>query len=310
MDYTLSCPPYFMGKENTSYAQANVIIFLVPYDGTVCFTAGTHKGPEAIIRASSMVEWWDEELFWEPTEKLKFNTTAPFEPKPDESPESYLSRLESQVHAIYKKEAFFLTLGGEHSITAPIVRSLSTQQAKLTGDLPAQITIVQIDAHSDLFDEFQGTPYSHACVMRRLAEYGVSIIQIGIRGIERREYEFAQRNDNISMYYAHLLQNPSQLEQLIEHLRSLSGHVYFSLDIDGLDTAIAPGTGTPQPGGLGWYPTLRILRAVFMESSADVIGADIVEVIPLPGMPITEFTAAKLAYKMLSYAFYEKLTAR
>jgi agmatinase len=288
-----------MGVENAPYDEAQIVVLPVPYEGAVCFTAGTAKAPAAIIRASGILDFWDEELLWEPGLQLKFHTLADLDPEPGEVVESFHRRIEEKAAGLRGRDVFFLTIGGDHSITAPVIRGLTSR--------PDKVTVVQIDAHQDLLDEFMGSPLSHACVMRRLWDEGARIIQIGIRTLDRSEYELSRDSDRIETYYMHQLQRESENARLAERLRGLTGDVYLTMDVDGLDGAIIPGTGTPQPGGLGWYQTLGFLRALLLESSANVIGADVVETIPLDQVPITEVNAAKLAFKAISYYFYRRL---
>jgi agmatinase len=216
--------------------------------------------------------------------------------EPNETPADYHRKLERAAAQLRGSRSFILSLGGDHSITAPILYGLGVDVSRLT--------IVHIDAHPDLLVDFQDMKESHASVMHRLWSDGASLIQIGIRTVDRSEYELSESSDRIEIHYAHSLQRPENMRALLERLRGLSGPVYLSVDVDGLDPSVIPGTGTPQPGGLTWYQTMDIFRALLLESAADVFGADVVETIPLKEVPVSEFNAAKLAFKVVSYKFF------
>ncbi len=171
----------------------------------------------------------------------------------------------------------------------------------LTGlaEEPADVTIVQIDAHADLAEELDGRRWSHGTVMRRLWEQGCSLVQIGIRSLTRSEYAVATAGPRIVTYYAHRLEQ--QWAELLERLRRLEGKVYLTIDVDGLDPSVIPSTGTPQPGGLSWQQTLEIVRVLATQSGGDLIAADLVEFVPSPAPPGCDPAAARLAAKVLAY---------
>jgi agmatinase len=189
-----------------------------------------------------------------------------------------------------------LTLGGEHSITSAVPAGLRDD----CGD----VTVVQLDAHADLRDEYGDSKHNHACAMRRVLDLGVKqLYAIGIRSADAEEFALARDDERITTWYAHQLQDSTAWSDLLESLRDLTGPVYLSVDIDGLDCTLCPGTGTPQPGGLSWYQALDVVRAVARESQADLFGADIVEVAPMDQTRVNEMVAAKLAFKILGYRF-------
>ena len=170
--------------------------------------------------------------------------------------------------------------------------------AGLADDL-GEVTIVHVDAHADLADELDGRRWSHGTVMRRLWERGCRLVQIGIRSLSRAEHELIGREERIATYYAHQL--PQHWDRLLAALRGLSGKVYLSIDVDGLDPAVFPSTGTPQPGGLSWQQTMEIIRAVAAESSCQMLGADVVELVASPHPPGCDLSAARLAAKVLAW---------
>jgi agmatinase len=189
---------------------------------------------------------------------------------------------------IVRDGKFPLSLGGEHSITSGLVRAVAAKHKKLS--------VLQIDAHLDLRDEYEGTKYSHASVMRRVLDMGVTVVPVGIRNVSREEHAFCRKTgiEPITARRCHM-----DDDWIDEALGRLSENVYVSIDIDGFDPAYAPGTGTPEPGGLDWYQVTGLLRLVAAEKR--VVGADVVEVMPIPGQAVTEFLAARLAYKLICY---------
>ena len=296
MDFTLTFPPTFLGLHNGPLTDANVVTVPVAFEGTACFGLGTAAAPSGILRASTLIDYWDEELRWEPSDTIRFHTVPIIRPDEGEGVEVFHTRLFDSTRHFRDTDQFILSIGGEHSITAPIVKALCKR--------PEDLTVVQFDAHPDLLNSFQGTPFSHACVIRRIVELGCRVIQIGIRTQERCEYELACHSDRIETFLAMDLVQPCYFELLLSRLRGLHGPVYVSIDVDVLDGSCIQNTGTPQPGGLPWFTVLRLLRAVLLESSAHPIGADIVEAIVSSESALTATTAAKLGFKVVSYAHF------
>ena len=188
------------------------------------------------------------------------------------------------------RERFLVTLGGEHLLTYGVVSGLV--------DDPADVTIVQIDAHADLADELDGRRWSHGTVMRRLWERGCRLVQIGIRSLSRAEHELIESGPRIETFFAHDLAR--RWAELLHVLACLEGPVYLSIDVDGLDPSIVPSTGTPQPNGLSWPQAMELIRAV-AAAPCDWIGADVVEFIASPHPPGCDLTVARLVMKILAY---------
>lgn len=294
----------FLDLPNCDADSADVVLLPLPFQGTVCYGVGTALAPAAILRASAHVELWDEELDFD-LDRLKYHVREPVTPqKPeDETPADYLRQVFNTACGV-SKSALVIGIGGEHSLTPPLVRAAAERFRNDADDLTG-VTVVQFDAHSDLRDEYEGTPHSHACAMRRVVERGATVIAIGIRSADREEFEYGKQSGRVETFFAQQLAESADIEQrLLDRLRTLAGDVYLTIDIDGLETTYCPATGTPQPGGLGWWQTLRYLRALLRENEAGrLIGADLVETALQPGTRVNEFTAAKLLCKLVGYRF-------
>lgn len=279
--------PTFLGLEgpDTDYGPARVAVLPVPYEATVSYAAGTANGPRAILEASCQVELFDEQL------RRPFHqagvTTLEAVPSAD-SPDEQMRRVYQAARKPLADGKFLLTLGGEHSITAPLVRAVIEQHGP--------VSVLQIDAHADLRDSYDGTQHSHAAVMRRVLEMTDSIVQVGIRSFS--EEEFGECPDQIAAAFTPeaISADPGWVGSA---LAALGERVYVTVDIDGFDPSIAPGTGTPEPGGLMWQQVCELLRQVC--ARREVVAADIVEVMPIPGQHVTEFLAARLAGKLLAH---------
>jgi agmatinase len=276
----LNLPKEFSDPRTARYA-----ILPVPYEGTVSYLAGTAKAPAAILEASAQVERFDDELLAEFHEAGIATYPAV---RAEKTPALQMRRVRAVADKVVRAGKFLLTLGGEHSITAPLVEAVAEKYAPLS--------VLQIDAHADLRDSFRGTTYSHGAVMRRVLEITGSLCQVGIRDFSREEYEACPRQVKKFITPAVIASDPKWIDRV---LAQLSTNVYITIDVDGFDPAVAPGTGTPQPGGLTWLQGLSLLKRVCEQRT--VVAADIVEVRPIPPNQITEFMAARLAYKLISY---------
>lgn len=268
-------PFNFGGLDGQIYEAAKVVIFPVPYNSTTYWKSGTKNGPQAIIEASRHIELYDIETKRDPS-KEGIYTLDLLEPSKN-SPEETMARIKSVVDKILVDNKFLLMLGGEHSITLGAVQAFKEKFS--------DFSVLQIDAHTDLRDEFEGTKYHHGCVMRRIKDLGIPITQVGIRSISEGE-----ETDNV------FLAPDVPVDEIIS---SLKENVYLTFDLDGLDPSIMPATGTPEPGGLGWYQVLDLIKQVSQKRK--IIGADVVELDPIPGFSAPDFLAAKLVYKIISY---------
>ena len=280
----------FLGLSREIKSKNKVLVIPFGLENTVSYEGGTKMGPKKIISASYQVELFDEELKKEPYKKFSLKTLK--EEKIKKNFNQALEQLTKTVNKTINLKYFPLTLGGEHSITPAIIKSLQQNYSKLT--------IVQIDAHADLRDQYLGNKFSHACAMRRCLDFqNIDIIGIGIRNICKAEFEFVKKNtDRVKIFWSKDIS-----KKIIQKIKNLikNKNVYLTFDVDGFDSSLMPATGTPEPGGLFWSDTLQILKIIF--KNCNVVGADINELAPKPNLHACDFLTAKLAYKMLSYKF-------
>jgi len=274
-----------LSAERSGQGSARYGVLPVPYENTVTYKPGTAAGPAAVIRASQHVELFDEELCGDFSE-AGIVTHHPVEPADDH--DEQMKRVHAVALEILESNEFLLAVGGEHSITAPLVEAVS--------EVHGPISVLQIDAHADLRDSYGGTKMSHACVMRRVLETTDSICQVGVRSYSEEEY-WACRKQIEDLVTPEIIRNED--DWIDRALALLGDMVYLTIDMDGLDPSIAPGVGTPEPGGLTWAETTELVRSVCY--ARQVVAADIVETRPIPPNHITEFIAARLAYKIIAY---------
>lgn len=277
-----------LAKNLARYESARYAILPIPYDASVSWRSGTKYGPAAVIAASEHMENYDDELDAD-YHKVGIATLEAIEPDVS-SPESMIRRVEKAASKILADGKTLIGLGGEHSVSLGLFRALQKRHKN--------ISVLQIDAHTDLRNEYQSSPYSHACVMRRIAETGARIAGVGVRSISAEERTFIRsRPDQILEITG--FDAAGSNDWLDRVLDFLGDEVYVTIDIDGFDPSIAPGTGTPEPGGLDWFQGCGLLRAVAEEKR--IIGADVVEISPIAGQTVTEHLGARLIYKMICY---------
>jgi agmatinase len=270
-----------------SFDDSRVVILPVPVDRTTSYVPGTRNGPREILQASSHMELWDEEvgadvhgvgIFTLPEMELPFGEMAPL-----------MDEIRRVASEIFARDKFLVTLGGEHSITPPLVAAAAARYEGLS--------VLQIDAHADLRDCYMGTRHNHACAMRRTLEHA-RVTQVAIRSMSTEEAQAAPGLGTAIFYDATMRRDPEWIDRVVE---TLSGPVYITIDVDALDPAIMPATGTPEPGGLSWYEILAVLRNTIARRT--VVACDVVELSPLPGLMAPNFLCAKLIYKILTYRF-------
>ena len=271
--------------EYSNLRDARIVIIPVPYDRTSTWIKGADKGPAAIIEASANMELYDIETGSEVYRKGIF--TADALKVEDLPPEDMIEMVSEEVRHYIEKEKFTVVVGGEHSVSIGSIKA----HVKSSAD----VTVLQLDAHTDLRDEYNGSKYNHACVMARVRE-ACPIVQVGVRSMDSSEKEFIDRG---RVFFAEDIY--SRTGWIDEAVGKLSGKVYVTIDLDVFDPSIMPSTGTPEPGGLLWYEVLRLLKAV--SDKKNIVGFDVVELCPNERNKAPDFLAAKLIYKMLSYKF-------
>ncbi len=278
---------YGLTPAESAYASSRVVILPVPYGGTVTYGSGTQKGPEAIRAASQQVELFDEE-----TRREAYRAgihSAPPVPCARVRPETVVARVAERVERYLDDGKFVVTLGGEHSISAGATGPYARRFPGLT--------IVHFDAHSDLRESYQGTANNHACAGARMREHA-RLVQIGIRSQCPEEREIIDRGE-VDTLFAYQMQGVDWAPGVLAKIEAGSP-VYVTIDLDYFDPSIMPATGTPEPGGGEWYPTLRFLRK--LSEKTRIVGFDLMELAPIRGLHAPDFLAARLAYKLLGYS--------
>jgi agmatinase len=273
-----------LGAEFTGLERSEIAILPVPYDGTSTWIKGADKGPFAIIEASPALEFYDidtdYEVYKHGIHTLKALKTA-------RRPEKMAEDVRKAVAGLIKAGKYVVMLGGEHSISAGSIKAFSERYKDLS--------VLQLDAHSDLRDEYEGSRYNHACVMARAREIA-PIVQAGIRSMDPSE---KKNMDRSRVFFAKdIVGRKGWIRKAVS---KLSKNVYVTIDIDVLDSSVMPSTGTPEPGGLFWYDVVDLLKAVAREKK--VVGFDLVELCPSPNNRACDFLAAKLVYVFLTYIF-------
>lgn len=275
--------------EYSSFDSARVVILPVSYEGTVSYGTGTGAGAMAIVDASRNMELYEEETDSE-AYKIGIHTLKEFLPR--STPEAMMDALYEYSKDLVKSGKFICMLGGEHSVSAPIIKAHAEHYHDLS--------VLQIDAHADLRDAYDGTPHSHASIMARVVkDLRIPSVQVGIRSISADEARAIESGLPTKIFWAKdIVGRTAWIDQAID---SLTDNVYLTIDIDGLDPSIVPTTGTPEPGGLGWYETLTLIRK--LAEKKKVVGMDLVEYSYFENYDSPAFLCAKLVYKSLAYIF-------
>lgn len=279
---------FLLPEEDSRYETSRAVILPLPFERTTSYGKGTVEGPAALLRASQALELYDEELESVPAE-IGIATLPPFSPEPHDLEEA-LGEIRAEARRHLEAGKFLASIGGEHSLTSPLVAAAR--------EVHGEIGVVQFDAHADLREEFEGTRWSHAAVMRRVVEDGVPTLAVGLRSLSAPEAAFVRERE-LPVIWGRDLAKESVLARFRRRLDALPEKVYLTFDIDYFDPSLVPATGTPEPGGGTWYPTLELLRALFRRK--EVVAMDLVELAPLGGHPASDFLAAKLLYKCLAY---------
>jgi agmatinase len=289
--YHLPAERNFLGIEDNSYCdytRSRFVIFEAPYEHSSSYRAGSQQGPSAIIRASRYVEYYDEQLEQESFRRGGICTVEPlnFSGKVDRFA---VALVERQLDTLLKDGKFPIMLGAEHTVTLGAVRALCKRFPKLS--------VLQLDAHADLRESYQGSSYSHASVMARVLELNVSLVQVGIRALSIEEAERIRGGATALTVFAHQLRSRPVDEWIGQVVSHLGDDVYITIDADGFDPSIVPAVGTAEPNGLRWSESLELLAAVCAQRN--VVGFDVVEMAPDPHSTLSEYTLAKLVYRLI-----------
>lgn len=278
--------------EWSAFDKAAYVILPVPYERTTSYMKGTEFGPQAIIEASEQLESFDDELGIEPY-RAGIHTAPPTDILND-SPERQNEIIYQRWHELVATGKTIGMLGGEHSISYGAVRACLERHPDLT--------VLHLDAHADLRDGYLGDRFSHAAAMRRVHDLTDKTISVGIRSFSIEEHEYINER-GIKIFSAdHLNKRPQVYSEIVDEL---AGDLYLTFDLDVFDPSIMPAVGTPEPGGLGWYQVLGLLKSVI--EKCNLVGFDLVELMPIGGCHAAAFTAAKVVYKIIGYDYYKKL---
>ena len=274
-----------INPEYSTFDASAFVVAPVPYDLTTTYQSGSRKGPQAILDASCNMELYDEELDQE-TFRSGIHTLPALEIEAG-GPAGMTVAVEKIIAGIFAAGKIPVMLGGEHSISVGAVRAASDKYPSLS--------VLHLDAHADMRDTYQGTPFSHACAGRRISEI-CSMVQVGIRSMSQEEALFLKEGIVRTYSADDILTDPRWKENVCSHL---SRDVYITLDLDVMDPSIMPATGTPEPGGMQWRDLLALIR--YVAGHRSVRGFDVVELLPIPGIVAPDFLAAKLVYRMMGY---------
>lgn len=287
----LALPEQWSGPE-----QSRVVVLPVPYEHTTSFGKGTASGPGSILEASGQLELYDEELDAEIYRLTGgIATLKPMDPGGRDA--VAVEAIRKQVHDLIGKDKTVVCIGGEHTISIGAARAHSEKYPDLS--------VLQLDAHSDLREEYEGNRYSHACVMARIYEFNNHIVQAGIRSQCREEADFIKQNKINTFYAFDLRSGRYGAERDAWHsavIGALRKNVYLTIDCDFFDPGLIPAVGTPEPGGFGWHETVSFLRS--LSEQRRIVGFDITELSPIPGLIHPQFVMAKLIYKLIGYIFH------
>lgn len=268
-------------KEHSNYKDANIVILPVPFDKTSTWIKGADKGPQAIIEASKNMELYDIETNSEVYKKGIFTEKEIIARDSREM----IKKTYGKVKSLLEDKKFVVVLGGEHSVSFGTIKAYS--------DFFKSFSVLHLDAHSDMRDSYEGSKYSHACVMSRVKEITEEIVSVGIRSMDSSELKNINRRK--TFYASEIYQSKNWINKMV---RQLSRDVYISIDLDVFDPSIMPSTGTPEPGGLDWYQVINLLENV--SRNRNIVGFDVVELCPSQDKA-PDFLAAKLIYKLLSF---------
>jgi agmatinase len=287
--------PNFLDLKFLPVKEAEAIVLPIPYEATTTYGSGTREAPEAILAASRQVELWDEEGGWDPSAAVRLATASPIAPEVS-GPQAMLDKIRKIVQPWVAQGKVILALGGEHTITLALVQAVQTKYPDLQ--------VVALDAHADMRDAYDGSKLSHACTLKRVYDLGRPLNILGVRSYSQEESQLLWVAPRFKIFKARDLHSPEGWNKAIDHLQTLAGPVYVTIDADVFDPGLMPAVGTPEPGGLRYYQVLDILRTVAQRGP--IVGLDLVELAPIPGHRVSEFTAARVLYKALGYMYQSR----
>lgn len=296
-DLPWELPHRFLGldEEASAFETSGAVILPVPYESTTSYGGGAKAGPGAILEASRFIELYDQEFDLEPAPVYGVHTLPSVE-LTRAGAEPAMAELR-EVHDRVLEVAgdrFVLMLGGEHSVSAPAIRSHAARSDE-------RLTVLQFDAHADLRPQYEGSPWSHASAMARVIDVA-DVVGVGLRAVSQEEVDVAKAHDGVHLIWAdEMWRDDAWMDRALDRLGE---RVYITFDVDYFDPSLVPSTGTPEPGGGDWYRTLAFLKRVFAERT--VVGCDVVELAPTPGLHAPDFLVAKLVYKLLTYRFQDR----
>jgi agmatinase len=280
---------HFLSMPNASVDTANVLVLPVPLERTVSFKPGTAQAPEAILRTTDQLEFFEEDAGWSPFKHMTISVLPAFADNPALPAADWHDSLSHFVAAL-PKQNLFTALGGEHALTPSLV----------AGRMPEPGTVLFLDAHGDLRSSYEGSKYSHACPVFRLLEQGHQVVMAGIRSVFESEVELIDREPRVTLFMDWDLRGQGQWNAFLDKVRSLGGPLYLSIDMDVFSPSLVSGVGTPQPGGFSWYQMIETLEALFSRPKLDLRGVDLVELVP-EASRVSEMVAAKLLQKIISF---------
>jgi agmatinase len=273
-------------KEFSEYDTSQVVILPVSYEGTVTYRKGTAKGAKAILKASGQIELYDEETELE-VYRVGIYTAKEISGK-GRAPQEMIDKVYSRGRKLLKDNKFIVMIGGEHSLSVGMVKAFAEKYQNLS--------VLQLDAHADLREEYEGSRYSHACAGKRIVEIA-PLTLLGVRSLRREDANYVRQTERLNIFYAgENISSRSVADKIISTLRE---NVYLTIDLDFLDPSIMPSVGNPEPGGVNWTEAMRFFR--YLAQKRNIIGFDVVELAPLPENIAPDFLAAKLIYKLLAY---------
>lgn len=279
----------FLSMPNAPVESAEVLILPVPLERTVSFKPGTALAPEAILRTTDQLEFYEEDAGWSPFKHLTISVLPAFADDPALPAAAWHGSLSRQVATLPERN-LFIALGGEHSLTPSLV----------AGRMPEPGTVLFLDAHGDMRASYEGSKFSHACPVFRLLEQGHRVVMAGIRSVYESEVALVEHEPRVTLFMDWDLRGQGQWGSFLDMVRSLGGPLYLSIDMDVFSPSLVPGVGTPQPGGFSWYQMIETLEALFSRPGLDLRGVDLVEMVPEPSR-VSEMVAAKLLQKIISF---------